>query len=218
MSTFAAYGRPGSAQPSCIPDWIANEANPVRRGVFLRWLFGRLLLADPAATTPAGNLRHGVLEQFTGEPRPVSRGGKRHKQASLSEELLRNLNEVQQQIEVLTGLGHGAHSRAGDVGHLYVLMFSTGVVKVGKAVDLNSRIATHKYHAKIHGVTIADASGSDAHPQHSKTERQLIDFCLREGVRIDAGTEYFTGVEFETVCDFADQVVGERLQKFGVTP
>ncbi len=201
-----------TSRPSCIPDWIAKEADPVRKAMYLRWLFGRRMLADPVVATPSGHLRHGILEQFTGKPRPASRSGKRRRHVVLGEELLRDLNEIQQQIDILTGAGNGARSGAGDVGHLYVLMFSTGVVKVGKAVDLDSRVATHRYHAKIHGVAITDAWGSEAHPQHSRTERELINFCLRQGVRIDAGTEYFTGVGFETVCDFAYKIAGEQLR------
>jgi len=35
-------------------------------GIIERWRFGRRLLEDDAATTPAGNLRHGVLANLTG--------------------------------------------------------------------------------------------------------------------------------------------------------
>ncbi|HZR50055.1 MAG TPA: hypothetical protein VFB06_11105 [Streptosporangiaceae bacterium] len=35
-------------------------------GVLERWAFGRDLLTDPAKTTPAGNLKHGVLAELIG--------------------------------------------------------------------------------------------------------------------------------------------------------
>jgi hypothetical protein len=208
MSTFAAYGRQESAQPSCIPDWIAEEANPVRKAMFLRWLFGRRLLADPVATTPAGNLRHGVLGQLIGS-KPPAKGAKRRntKPPVLSDELLRELADIQGQIDHLSGLRRGG----ADVGHVYVLRFTTGVVKVGKAVNPATRIAAHRRHAQIHGVAISDGYVSDVHPYHSRTERQLIDYCAQQGSRIAEGNEYFTGVEFDAACDFADRIVTDCL-------
>lgn len=199
MSTFAAYGR------------LEKAMDPASELIYLKWLWGRRLLVDPSACTPAGHLRHGVLEQLTGEPRPPSRSGKTHRQAKLSPELLRDLNEIQARIEVLSGLGRGGGRKSADVGHVYVLLFSTGVIKVGKAVNPDSRIATHRYHATIHGVEITDGWVSDVHPAHSRTERELIDFCLQRGARIQVGAEYFAGLDFEAVCDFANEAVGARL-------
>lgn len=204
MGTYASYGR--LEPPPDIP--------PGRQLIYLRWLFGRLLLSDPAATTPAGHLRHGVLEQLTGQERPPSRTGKRNKQATLSPQLVADLIEVQRQIDILSGAE--SRRRHGDVGHVYVILFSSGVVKVGKAVSPDSRIGDHRYHAAIHGVTITDGMVSDEHPHHSKTERELIRFCAEHGSRIAVGTEYFTGVDFEAVADFADQATGRRLREAGL--
>lgn len=50
MSTFAAYGRYERAI-------AAADAGSIRQ----RWEYGRRLLCDPAATTPDGNLRNGVI-------------------------------------------------------------------------------------------------------------------------------------------------------------
>jgi hypothetical protein len=50
MSSFAAYGRYERAI-------AAADAGSVRQ----RWEYGRRLLCDPAATTPDGNLRNGVI-------------------------------------------------------------------------------------------------------------------------------------------------------------
>jgi hypothetical protein len=50
MSRFAAYGRYEKAI-------AAADAGTMRQ----RWEYGRRLLCDPLATTPDGNLRHGVM-------------------------------------------------------------------------------------------------------------------------------------------------------------
>lgn len=204
MSSFTAHGR---LEPP-------GGLDPMGQLIYLRWLWGRRVLVDPVAATPSGHLRHGVLEQLTGKERPPSRTGRRNKQAKLGPELLADLAEIQRQIEVLSGVAR-LH-RAGDVGHVYVIQFSNGVVKVGKAVHPESRIGDHRHDAAVHNISIVDGFVSDAHPGQSKTERELIKFCAHHGTRTAAGNEYFTGIDFEAACSFADDAVGRRVRAAGL--
>jgi hypothetical protein len=204
MSSFAAHGR---LEPPA-------DLDPTGQLIYLRWLWGRRVLADPTVTTPAGHLRHGVLEQLTGKELPPSRTGRRSKQRTLSPELLADLAEIQGQIDILSGTAR--RGRAGDVGHVYVIQFSTGVVKVGKAVNPESRIGDHRHNAAVHNISITDGFVSVAHPGHSKTERELIKFCAHHGTRTAAGNEYFTGIDFEAACSFADEIVGRRVRAAGL--
>jgi hypothetical protein len=122
---------------------------------------------------------------------------------ALSEELMRDLMEIEERIQASSGRRHVAD----DPGHVYVILFGTGVVKVGKAVNPRSRIAQHAMQARIHGVEIAESWTSGRHPRHGRTERQLIDHCASHGQRITAGNEYFTGLSFEAARDFAISLI-----------
>jgi hypothetical protein len=130
----------------------------------------------------------------------------------LDPELSRDLREIEERIQASSG----RRWSPGDVGCIYVLRFSTDIVKVGKAVNPKSRIAHHGLIARVHGVTITESWASGVHRRHSATERQLIDYCKARGKRIAVGAEYFTGVPFEAACDFANQAVGRRLREAGL--
>lgn len=67
-------------------------------GVLERWSYGRQLLADETATTPAGNLRHGVLASLIG--RAAQRGYKIGEQ------------EIQRRIRAARTYPTEAHIRA----------------------------------------------------------------------------------------------------------
>lgn len=92
------------------------------------------------------------------------------------------------------------------IGQLYVVEFTSGVLKVGKAVRADSRIATHALHARIHRGDIARSWASGRHAGYDETERRLISGCKRLGQNA-FGREYFRGVDFNTVCELAGRVV-----------
>jgi len=121
----------------------------------------------------------------------------------LSEELVRDLMEIEQRIQASTG----RRQDPGDWGHVYVVQFSTGVVKVGKGVNPERRLANHSLQARIHGVAITASWTSVRHADHSRTERQLIDYCANHGTRIADGNEYFTDVSFEAARDSAARLI-----------
>jgi hypothetical protein len=62
MTRFSAYGRYERAIR-------AADAGTIRQ----RWEYGRRLLCDPAATTPDGNLRHGVIADLITEAHKAGR-------------------------------------------------------------------------------------------------------------------------------------------------
>lgn len=90
-----------------------------------------------------------------------------------------------------------------DGGYLYVVEFSSGSIKVGKAMNPASRLASHANYAQVHGAAILRSWTSRGHPGYSGTERQLIAFCKRRSTQT-FGKEYFQGVTFEAARDFAD--------------
>jgi hypothetical protein len=62
MSGFARYGR-------YEKNIAAADASPIRQ----RWEYGRYLVVDETATTPAGNLRNGVIPELITEARKINR-------------------------------------------------------------------------------------------------------------------------------------------------
>jgi hypothetical protein len=89
-----------------------------------------------------------------------------------------------------------------DAGHIYVVEFTSGVVKVGKSTAPKARLASHVHHALIHGGGVRRSWASARHHGCTETERELIAYCKKDGVAA-FGKEYFTGVSFADVRGFA---------------
>lgn len=96
-----------------------------------------------------------------------------------------------------------------DLGHVYVVEFVSGVVKVGKSVDPAGRIATHALLARAHGGGVRASWVSRAHYCCGRTERELIEFCSRAG-RPAAGREYFH-IPFGDACQRASLLAANRV-------
>jgi hypothetical protein len=90
-----------------------------------------------------------------------------------------------------------------DDGHVYVVEFTSGVVKVGKSTRPTDRLASHAKYAQIHGGDIRQSWISERHHGCSDTERKLIDLCKMRG-EVVFGKEYFRGISFRAARDFAD--------------
>lgn len=88
-----------------------------------------------------------------------------------------------------------------DPGYLYVAEFDSGVVKVGKARDADSRL-------RAHGKTglVVSSWSSAYHLYCSKTERRLIAFC-NDHATLYGGREYFRDITFDAASDYAARVV-----------
>lgn len=120
-------------------------------------------------------------------------------------ELLRLEHEIQA-ADVRAAIARRRRQSMVDEGFIYVVEFTSGVVKVGKTTHPDSRLATHAKFARIHGGDIRQSWISEQHHGFSKTERILIEFCQQRGVPI-FGKEYFGGVSFNHVRDYADLTV-----------
>jgi hypothetical protein len=75
-------------------------------------------------------------------------------------------------------------------GHLYVVEFASGIVKVGKADNPKARVAAHAQLAEIHGGAVKSSWISRRLVAYTTAEKELIALCMRHG-RVVAGREYF---------------------------
>lgn len=90
-------------------------------------------------------------------------------------------------------------------GYVYAVEFSDGTVKVGKARNLQVRLANHRQDAEKFKLSIAQWWGSPLHRGYADTEKKLIAFASSVG-DIHGGREYFTGVSFSRVVEFASSL------------
>lgn len=97
------------------------------------------------------------------------------------------------------------------MGHIYVIAFDSGTVKVGRAADAAKRLAKHRNEAARHGVTATTEWSSPPHTDDAETEQKLIQFCREHGTLQPGTSEYFVGLDFVAVREFAEQLVrGDR--------
>lgn len=75
------------------------------------------------------------------------------------------------------------------MGRLYVLEFSTGIVKVGRTCG-RDRVAQHAKEASRYGVSVVRHWMSDSVDGYTRIERAIIRACLLEG-QLAHGSEYF---------------------------
>jgi hypothetical protein len=82
-------------------------------------------------------------------------------------------------------------------GHLYVIEFDSGVVKVGRTGNPEARL-------KAHALTglVRRSWSSRRHPHCDKTERQLIAFCNEHGT-LYGGHEYFRHLPLDATRAYA---------------
>ncbi|MBG0826074.1 hypothetical protein HS048_36005 [Planomonospora sp. ID91781] len=97
-------------------------------------------------------------------------------------------------------------------GFIYVVAFDSGTVKVGQAADAATRLAAHRRDAARHGIKVAAEWSSSSHDAFLANERKLIDFCRQKGTPQAGSSEYFIGLEFTEVRDFAAQLSQHNSQ------
>ena len=117
--------------------------------------------------------------------------------------------EQERRIAIATALDAGTRA---DRGYVYVVEFTSGVVKVGKAANAKARIATHAAYARIHGGDVRRSWVSVKHRGYDDTERSLIAMCRQLGVQA-FGKEYFRDVRFESACEYASEVIVNRKRR-----
>lgn len=87
------------------------------------------------------------------------------------------------------------------VGHLYAVLFSTGLIKVGKAVDPMQRIGEHERRLACAGVTVVDRRHAQCVGDYSLAERALIAQCSGAASATHCA-EWFDGLCFEEVIQW----------------
>jgi hypothetical protein len=97
----------------------------------------------------------------------------------------------------------GCPKREG-LGYIYVVEFSTGVVKVGLSTDPVQRWGNYRYDVTALGVWITRMWVSRAHRNVDKAERELISLCAARGRPTRA--EYFHGVRFEDAVAYGEKL------------
>lgn len=98
-------------------------------------------------------------------------------------------------------------------GHIYVILFSNGVIKVGQTHNSVVRLQTHESSARAFGLTIDDTWVSATHLGYQKNEQKLIQ-AVRDLGGSPNSTEFFTGVDFSDVVERAAALIpspGRRL-------
>ena len=97
------------------------------------------------------------------------------------------------------------------------MAFKSGVVKVGHAKDIVSRLQGYRKTGAVLGNPVTDTWHSPPDMNSRGNERILIRFCEERGQLASGGKrgEYFTGLSFESVQKFA-QTLADRSE--GSTP
>lgn len=92
-------------------------------------------------------------------------------------------------------------------GHIYVVEFSTGVVKPGKTIRPETRLIEHRMAAERFGVRIARSWVSPLHKGVSSNEKTLLRWCAEHGGKQrPSKSEYYTGVSYEALLVIAEQL------------
>lgn len=92
------------------------------------------------------------------------------------------------------------------MSHLYVIQFSTGVVKVGKSNNPHARIAQHEISASRFGVSIAHAWHRLCKGDVEASEQMLINWCTATAARVVFGRECFESISIDRVVEQADRI------------
>lgn len=94
----------------------------------------------------------------------------------------------------------------GMEGHVYVVGFESGVVKVGHTGNPRNRLAGYKKDGVIHNNPVTQTWLSPPHLGSWQNETLLIAFCSASGQLATGGErgEYFTGVDFTSVVEYAE--------------
>jgi hypothetical protein len=100
------------------------------------------------------------------------------------------------------------------LGHIYVVEFGSGVVKVGRGTDPKGRVAAHTRLAEVHGGTVRSVWISRELVGYRSAERSLLRLCARHGAPV-VGREYFA-IDFRTVRNLASIVEVNSLPGAGL--
>jgi len=92
-----------------------------------------------------------------------------------------------------------------SAGHVYVLAFDNGTVKVGQTQNASQRMSTHKSTARGFGLTVTGEWVSPLHTGWRANEDALKAIAADLGGTV-TGQEYFSGVDFAAVVEKAQEL------------
>lgn len=101
-------------------------------------------------------------------------------------------------------------------GYVYVVAFDSDLVKVGRSRNPKRRLSEHEKGAAVHGASITNSWVSPPHVNYGDNEALLIDFCAARTTAL--GVEYFRGVDFDEVAQFAASLTFDNTPPAGVDP
>jgi hypothetical protein len=123
----------------------------------------------------------------------------------LLERLAQTAQQTHDNLRTVDETFAGLPSVARGGGHLYVVGFSTGAIKVGQTRDPRKRLREHRRDAGAYGVKIVNVWVSEVHVRYLMNETLLIGACRRMGT--PARSEYFTGIEFDDAVACAARLI-----------
>lgn len=99
--------------------------------------------------------------------------------------------------------------KATSGGHVYVISFDNGTVKVGSTINPSQRIRLHQASAAQFGVAILDLWVSAESNAYIRVEKRLIAVASAMSTGITA-REWFRGVDFRLFVEVAQTVVSSH--------
>lgn len=90
-------------------------------------------------------------------------------------------------------------------GHVYVIAFDNGIVKVGRTKDLRDRMRAHRGDGRKFGIEITDSWGSPLHVEWGTNEETLKELAVMHG-GTPTCTEYFKGADYAAIVSAAGRL------------
>lgn len=100
-------------------------------------------------------------------------------------------------------------------GHLYVIQFSSGTVKVGQTNRPAQRLNDHRRYGWAFGVVIVRAWISPPHAGYISNETRLIDYAARVATGDRARREFFHGADFDRLVACATNLAARAAPATG---
>lgn len=86
-------------------------------------------------------------------------------------------------------------------GQVYAILFSDGLVKVGRGYDARSRVITHEGAAKARGVKVVEKYFSGPLIDPKSCEKKVIEYCKKNG-DLAHGLEWFSKINYEALKEY----------------
>ncbi|MER7280457.1 GIY-YIG nuclease family protein [Dactylosporangium sp. NPDC000244] len=189
--------------------WTAGAMTAVAIAAAVGYLFGRNGKMPADLPTPAlAQPQLLVIDRAAGLEEQLRRV---QAQADLAARITHTaLHEAREKLRAREGLVESCElaldlppSLDGE-GYLYVIEFSTGVIKVGQTADPRRRLPEHRRDADAFKVAIVNFWISPAHWNYLDNEIDLINRCMQVSSR--ARREYFRDLSFVTAVGFANEL------------